>query len=161
VPPVAPPSGSSAPAAAPGDYSYLDEVPEEAVDGRAAGEALAQKYKSGGSTGTSTSRFARRPRLPRGANAAERPAAATLLYLHSVQEAYHRKSGRYGNLRELSAAGLLALDVAFEADSFRRARYAFSVTAEKDAYRAEAMPQGPVGRALIVDDSGFVRWRDE
>jgi len=86
---------------------------------------------------------------------------ATLLYLHSVEEAYHRKSGRYGTLRELAGAGLLALDVPFDAEGFRRARYAFSVSAEADGYRAEAMPQGPIGRALLVDDSGFVRWRDE
>ena len=32
-----------------GDYAYLDDVPAETADGRAAGEALAQKYRSGGS----------------------------------------------------------------------------------------------------------------
>jgi serine/threonine protein kinase len=160
-PPSTPPPGSGAAAAPPGDYAYLDDVPAETTDGRAAGEALAKKYGSGGSPGYTTGQFARRPRVPRGANTAERPAIATLLYLHSVQEAYHRKSGRYGNFRELSGAGLLALDVSFDADGFRRARYAFTVSAEKDAYRVEAMPQGPIGRALLVDDTGFVRWRDE
>jgi hypothetical protein len=136
-------------------------VPAESPDGRAAGEALAQKYKSGGSTGYSTTRFSARPRVPRGVAMGERPAVATLLYLHSVEEAYHRKSGRYGNLRELADAGLLALDVPFNADGFRRARYAFSVAAESDGYRAEAQPVSAGGRALLVDDSGFVRWRDE
>jgi hypothetical protein len=156
------PPGSVAPGSPPAtDYSFLDEVPAESPDGRAAGEALAQKYKSGGSTGYSTTRFSARPRVPRGLAMGERPAVATLLYLHSVEEAYHRKSGRYGNLRELADAGLLTLDVSFNADGFRRARYAFSVAAEPDSYRAEAQPLSPAGRALLVDDSGFVRWRDE
>jgi hypothetical protein len=92
----------------------------------------------------------------------ERPAVATLLYLHSAQEAYHRKSGRYGNLRDLADANLFVLDVPFDAEAFRRARYGFRVAAEADGYRVEAAPQGPaVGRAFIVDDSGFVRLRDD
>jgi hypothetical protein len=91
----------------------------------------------------------------------ERPAVATLLYVHSAQEAYHRKSGRYGTLRELADASLFVLDVPFDAEGFRRARYAFHVAAETDGYRVEAAPQGPVGRAFVVDDSGFVRLRDE
>ena len=67
---------------------------------------------------------------------------ATLLYLNSVEEAFHRKNGRYGTLRELADAGLLALDVPFDASGFKRARYAFRVTVEADGYRAEAMPAG-------------------
>jgi serine/threonine protein kinase len=162
-PPVPPPfSSSSAPGGPPpGDYSFLDDVPPETPDGRAAGEALAQKYGSGGSTSYSGTRFARRQRVPRGATPAERPAVATLLYLHSVEEAYHRKSGRYGTFRELAAAGLLRLDVRFDAERFQRARYAFNVTTSAEGYRVEAMPEGPVGRALLVDDTGFVRWQDE
>jgi serine/threonine-protein kinase len=168
APPAPPPAGGREPAGsvAPGsppatDYSFLDEVPAESPDGRAAGEALAQKYKAGGSTGYSAARFSARPRVPRGVAMGERPAVATLLYLHSVEEAYRRRTGRYGNLRELADAGLLALDVSFDAGGFRRARYAFSLTAEGDGYRAEAQPLSPVGRALLVDDSGFVRWRDD
>ena len=165
--PAAPPPGAGTPAsggATGGDYAYLDDVPSEAPDGRAAGEALAQKYRSGGSggsSGSSTTRFRQRPRLPPGVTMPERPAVATLLYIHSAQEAYHRKSGRYGNLRELADASLFVLDVPFEAEGFRRARYGFRVTAEADSYRVEAVPQGPVGRAFLVDDSGFVRLRDD
>jgi len=100
--------------------------------------------------------------VPPGMTMPERPAVATLLYLHSAEEAYHRKSGRYGNLRELTDANLFVLDVPFDAEGFRRARYGFRVAAEADGYRVEAVPQGPaVGRAFIVDDSGFVRLRDE
>ncbi|HXK08619.1 MAG TPA: serine/threonine-protein kinase [Vicinamibacteria bacterium] len=157
--PVAPPP-ATAPAAGAKDYAFLDDVPTE-TDGRAAGEDLAHKYSSGGSSGYPSARYPRRQRVPHGVTMPERPAVATLLYLHSVQEAYHRKSGHYGNLRDLAAAGLLVLDVPFDASGFRRAHYAFTVTSEAEGYRAEAMPQGPIGRALLVDDSGFVRWRDE
>jgi hypothetical protein len=87
----------------------------------------------------------------------ERPAVATLLYVNSVQEAFHRKNGRYGTLRELADAGLLALDVAFDATGFKRARYAFKVAVEADGYRADALPLGPIGRPFLVDDSGIVR----
>jgi len=165
--PAAPPPGAGTPAsggATGGDYAYLDDVPSEAPDGRAAGEALAQKYRSGGSggsSGSSTTRFRQRPRLPPGVTMPERPAVATLLYIHSAQEAYHRKSGRYGNLRELADANLFVLDVPFDAEGFRRAKYGFRVAAEGDSYRVEAAPQGPVGRAFLVDDSGFVRLRDD
>jgi hypothetical protein len=152
------PPAAAEPAAS--DFAHLDEVPTE-PDGRAAGEALAQKYKSGGSSSYSTTRFSARPRVPRGITLPERPAAATLLYLHSVEEAYHRTNGRYASLRELRDAKLLALDVPLEATGFKRARYAFQLVAEGGSYRAEALPQGPVGRAFLVDDSGFVRFRDE
>jgi hypothetical protein len=92
----------------------------------------------------------------------EWPAVATLLYLNTVQEAFHRKSGRYGTLRELADAGLLALDVEFDATSFKRARYGFRVTVDANGYRAEAIPQAPVGRAFVVDDdTGKVRFPDE
>ena len=162
--PNAPPSSSeTSPGTPPKDYAFLDDVPAE-TDGRAAGEELAHKYSSGGSgasTGYPSARYPRRQRVPRGVTMPERPAVATLLHLHSAEEAYHRKSGRYGNLRELAGAGLLFLDVPFDVSGFRRARYSFSLTAEAEGYRAEAMPQGPIGRALLVDDSGFVRWRDE
>jgi hypothetical protein len=84
-----------------------------------------------------------------------------LLHIHSAEEAYHRKVGRYGNLRELADGTGFGLDVPFRADGFQRARYAFHVTAEGDGYRAEATPLAPIGRAFVVDDSGFVRLRDE
>jgi serine/threonine protein kinase len=162
VPPAPPSAGAPPPAGTAGtDYSFLDEPPSEAPDGRAAGDALAQKYRSGGSTGYPTTRFRQRPKLPQGVTMPERPAVATLLYLSSVQEAFHRKSGRYGSLAELSDAGLLVLDVPFNAEGFRRARYGFRVSAQADGYRIDATPLAPIGRALLVDDSGFVRFSDE
>jgi hypothetical protein len=77
--------------------------------------------------------------------------------VNSVQEAFHRKNSRYGTLRELADAGLLVLDVPFDANGFKRARYAFRVSVESDGYRADALPQGPIGRPFLVDDSGIVR----
>jgi hypothetical protein len=50
--------------------------------------------------------------------------------------------------------------VPFDATGFKRARYGFRVAVEADGYRAEAMPQGPIGRPFLVDDSGFVRFPD-
>jgi serine/threonine-protein kinase len=152
----APPAGASG-----GDYSYLDQLPPEAADGRAAGEALAQKYRAGGSTGVTSTRFRQRPLFPPGTTLAERPAVGTLLHLHQAQEAFHRKNGRYGNARELADAGLLRLDVPVSVEGFRRARYGFRVTAGADGYRADALPLAGTGRAFMVDDSGFVRLPDE
>jgi hypothetical protein len=78
-----------------------------------------------------------------------------------VEQAYHRKHGRYGSLSDLHNDGLLVLDVAFDATGFQRMRYSFRVTAEPDGYRAEAIPQAPIGRAFVVDDTGKVRLPDE
>jgi serine/threonine protein kinase len=164
APPQTPDVGAAADAkgAAPGgEYAFLDEAPTETPDGRAAGEALAQKYRAGGSSGYSTTRFPARPRWPRGLTRAEGPAVRTLLHIHSAEEAYHRKTGRYGNLREMAGTTSFGLDVPFGAEGFERARYGFHVTVEKDGYRALAAPLAPIGRAFVVDDSGFVRLRDE
>jgi serine/threonine protein kinase len=162
-PPGRPPAASGAEAggaASGGDYAFLDELPPDSPDGRAAGEALAEKYRAGGATGSTTGRFRPRPRVPPGVTMPERPAVATLLYLHTVQEAFHRKNGRYGSLRELADASLLAIDVPFEAEGFRRARYSFRLAAAADGYRVDALPLGAIGRAFMVDDSGFVRLPD-
>ena len=144
-----------------GDYAFLDEPPSEAPDGRATGEALAQKYRTGGSGSYSSTRFSPRPRWPRGLTRPEGPAVRVLLHIHSAEEAYHRKTGRYGNLREMADADVFGLDVPFRADGFQRTRYAFHVTTQADGYRVEATPLAPIGRAFVVDDSGFVQLRDE
>jgi len=148
--------GAPTAVSAAGDYSYLDELPPE-TDGRAAGEALAEKYRSGGSSNYSTTRFRARAQFPPGTTPPERPAIGTLLHLHQAEEAYHRKNGRYGNARELADAGFLRVDVPVTAEGFRRARYGFRLTASGDSYRADALPLAANGRAFMVDDSGFVR----
>jgi serine/threonine protein kinase len=163
---VAPPvtqatTSTSAPADPPaGDFSHLDEVPGEEGDGRAAGDALAQKYRSDGQSSYTTGRYKARPNVPRGITLQERPAVATLLHLNSVEQAYHGRNGKWGTLKELHDAGLLVLDVPVDATGFRRARYAFTLTVESDGFKAEAVPQAPVGRPFVVDDTGKVRFID-
>jgi hypothetical protein len=156
-PKPAPPAQAEPPA---GDFSHLDELPGEEGDGRAAGDALAQKYRSDGTSSYTTGKYRARPAVPHGITLQERPAVATLLYLNSVEQAYHGRNGRYGTLHDLHAAGLLVLDVAVEQSGFKRARYGFRLTVEPDGFRAEAVPQAPIGRPFVVDDTGKVRFLD-
>ena len=137
--------------------SFLDEVPAETTDGRATGEALAQKYRSGGSGNYSTSRFARRGRFPAQIGPPERPAVGTLAHVLSAEEAYQRANGSYGTLQELKRAGFLHLDVPFANGVFQRARYRFHVTVGGDTFRATATPLRPGPRPFVVDDSGYIR----
>jgi serine/threonine-protein kinase len=144
-----------------GGPSFLDAEPE-AVDGRAAGENLAGKYRSNqgyGSRSTtgSTPRFRPRERSPRGLVPVERPAVATIRHIINAQEAYHHKRNRYGSLSDMASAQSLFLDVPFQPTSFRRAGYSFELTVESDGFRVVAMPTSPSGRPFVGDDSGFIR----
>ena len=58
------------------------------------------------------------------------------------------------------AAVVGLLDVPMDATGFKRARYAFRLTVESDGFKAEAVPQAPVGRPFVVDDTGKVRFID-
>ena len=161
APPPTQPVGTAQAEPPGGSFSHLDEVPgEEGADGRAAGDALAQKYRSDGSSSYTTGRFKARPNVPRGITREERPAVATLVYLNSVQQAYHGRTGKWGTLKELHDAGLLVLDVPVDTTGFRRARYGFQLSVEPDGFKAEAVPQGPIGRPFVVDDTGKVRFID-
>jgi hypothetical protein len=133
-------------------------MPAETPDGRAAGEALAQQYSSGGSSSSgfgSTSRFKKRPRIPRH-TAAETPAVRALAWILSAQNSHFRRTGRYGTLRELVASGDLPLTGEWTDDGFARRGYRFTVTAPGKSFRADARPLSPRGRAFYTDDSGFV-----
>jgi len=144
-----------------GDFSHLDEIPGgEGADGRAAGDDVARKFRNEGQSNYTTGRYAARPNVPRGITVQERPAVATLLYLNSVEQAYHGRSGKWGSLHDLHAAGLLMLDVGLEQSGFKRAHYGFRLTVESDGFRAEAVPQAPIGRPFVVDDTGKVRFLD-
>jgi hypothetical protein len=134
--------------------------PRRAPTGAPPATRLAQKYRSDGSSSYTTGRFKARPNVPRGITREERPAVATLVYLNSVQQAYHGRTGKWGTLRELHDAGLLVLDVPVDATGFRRARYGFQLSVESDGFKAEAVPQGPIGRPFVVDDTGKVRFID-
>jgi serine/threonine protein kinase len=149
--PAAPPPPSS--------DAFLDELPEEAApDGRAAGQALAQQYRSGGASSSgfgSSGRFRRRPRIPPH-GPAEQPAVRALAWILSAQNAHHRRTGSYGTLDELVKAGDLPLTGQRTEDGFVRRQYRFTITAGGDTFRAEARPLAPVGRTFYVDDNGFV-----
>jgi len=141
--------------------SILDVEPDDGVDGRAAGQDLANKYKSnqgyGNSTSTSGARFKQRPRSPQPQAPVERPAIATLRHVMNAQEAYHKKQNRYGTLTDMAGAQNLFLDVAFQPTTFQRAGYRFEMTVEKDGFRVTATPTSPNGRSFVGDDSGFIR----
>jgi serine/threonine-protein kinase len=167
-PPAAPPataprseppasaSTRTAPPPPPSD-AYLDQLPEERPDGRAAGEAVARGFRSessGSSTFGATGTYKRRPRIPRHAPA-EKPAVYGLAWILSAQKAHHGRTGRYGSLSELVAAGDLPA-VAATGDSFTRRQYRFTVRTEGDRFRAEARPVAPRGRPFYVDEAGYV-----
>src|SRR5262249_62003518 len=114
-----------------------DDLPgDEGADGRAAGDDVARKFRNEGQSSYTTGRYKARPNVPRGITLQERPAVATLLYLNSVEQAYHGRSGKWGTLHELHAAGLLVVDVPVDTTGFKRARYAFRLTVEPDGFRA-------------------------
>ncbi len=139
------------------DTSFLDELPSEETDGRTSGDALAQKYRSGGSTGISGARFHRRSRIPPRIALPERAAVATLAHLLSAEEAYQRAHGGYATLGELQRAGLLHLDVPFTDGAFQRARYRFRLEGSSGEFKATATPLGIGPRPFLVDDSGYIR----
>ena len=169
APPV-PPPGPSTPASGGGgggggDYAYLDDLPSDAPDGRAAGEALAQKYRSGGSgssAGYPASRFRQRPQVPRGVTVPERPAVATLLYLHSVPR--RRTTARTAATGSSASSPTLALLRRSTCPSTRRGSVGHATRSASGG--GGRLPRGrgasgSVGRPFLVDDSGIVRLREE
>jgi serine/threonine protein kinase len=145
------------PPAAGSDYGFLNDVPQQGPDGREVGEALANAYRSGGSSGITNRRFNARPRVPRDVAPMERPAVATLLHIMFVEQAYQRQNGRYGNLHDLKTAGLLHLDVPFANGQFERRQYRFQLTGDGAEYKVTATPLSIGARPFLADDSGFVR----
>jgi len=142
------------------DMAFLDnEEPVETTDGRTAGE-VAKGYRSdrgqqsGGSFGA-TGRLRARERNPRPAGLAELSAIKTLRYLMDNQEAFHRKSGRYGTFADL--LGRTPLDVPHSADSFQRRGYRYGLEVTSDGYKMTAMPVQPGPRPFVGDDSGYIR----
>jgi hypothetical protein len=150
----------SPPADTSGRYTFLDEEPQPEVDGGEAGRRLAESYRSGSSSGGSygtSARFRRRPKSPVRLAPVERPAVAALRHVMNAQEAFYRRSERYGTLRELAEEGALLLDVAISDEQFRRKGYRFELGLEEDGFRVVAQPLAPGPRAFVGDDSGFIR----
>jgi serine/threonine protein kinase len=142
------------------DQAFLDEEPP-AVDGAEAGRRVADAY-SGRSSSSSPSyggaRLRARPRSPRDLAPMERPAVATLRWVMNAEEAYNRKGGRYGNLKELvqSQAMPMPRDVAVSANSFVRRGYRFELALTSDGYRVTATPMAPGVRPFVGDESGYI-----
>jgi serine/threonine protein kinase len=149
--PVAPPPQAEVP-------QYPIEEP--APDGRASGESVASKYRSGqGGPGTGYGTGGanrRRERTPTQLAPIERPAVNTLRQIANAQEAFHAKNGRYGTLAELHSAQVLFLDVPHEGGVVMRPGYRINLEAQRDGFRALATPLSGA-RFFVVDDSGIIR----
>jgi len=155
------PAGSAAETAAGSSYSVLDEEPAPDADGRDAGEALADKFRSSQGSRTSggfgaSGRFRARERSPRDLTPIERPAVATIRHLIDREEAFQRREGRYATLADLGRSGPF-LDVPTQTLTFQRRGYRFELTLESDGFRIVAEPTAPGPRSFVGDDSGFIR----
>ncbi len=143
------------------DMAFLDSEEPIESDGRAAGEAVAQKFRSeqgfnrGNSTYGATGPLSRRQRNPRPNSPNELAAIKTLRYVIDNQEAYHRKNGRYGSL--LDVFGRSPLDVPHNGDSFQRRGYRYNLEVTSDGFKITAMPVQPGPRPFLGDDSGIIR----
>jgi len=145
--------------AAPGDDHFLEEEPPP-VNNAEAGRRLAESYRSGSSSGGSVgggARFAPRERSPRNLAPVERPAVAALRHVMNAEEAYKRKTGRYGSLTDMSRSQALLMDVPLQDRSFVRRGYRFELELESDGYRLLATPASPGSRPFVGDDSGIIR----
>ena len=141
-------------------YSVLDEEPAQ-NDGREAGEALADKFRSNQGSRTSggfgaSGRFRARERSPRDLTPFERPAVATIRHIIDREEAFHRRDGRYATFADLGRAGAF-LDVPSQTLNFRRRGYRFELALESNGFRIVAEPMAPGPRSFVGDDSGFIR----
>jgi eukaryotic-like serine/threonine-protein kinase len=159
--PTREPAQTAAESGARSSYSVLDEEPASDADGREAGEALADKFRSGQGSRTSggfgaSGRFRARERSPRDLTPVERPAVATIRHLIDREEAFHRREGRYANFADLGRSGPF-LDVPTQNLTFQRRGYRFELTVESDGFRIVAEPMAPGPRSFVGDDSGFIR----
>jgi hypothetical protein len=140
--------------------AFLDnEEPMETTDGRTAGE-VAKGYRSdrgqqSGGTFGATGPLRARARNPRPSGPLELSAIKTLRFLMDNQEAFRRKSGRYGTFVELFNQTLF--DTPHGADSFQRRGYRYGLEVASDGYKIRAMPIQPGPRPFVGDDSGFIQ----
>jgi serine/threonine-protein kinase len=150
------PSEAAAPALDAGaEVGFLEREPPE-VDGREAGERLADSYRSGrgGSFGTNR-RFQAREKFPRNVAPAERRGVLVLLNVVHYQALHHQRTGQYGTFTQVLPRAVGA------PNSFEHAGYRFDLTVEGDAFRVVATPRVMGLRGFVADDSGYVRFADE
>jgi hypothetical protein len=153
------PSGETPTTAGGGDDHFLDEE-TPSVDGAEAGRHVADAYRNGGSGSAGGGRNLRaRPKSPRDLARPEMPAVATLRYLMNAEANYKKKSGRYGNLKEMIGAQALFMPMQRDLTerTFMRKGYRFELTVEADDYRVTATPVTPGYRPFIGDDSDYIR----
>ena len=135
----------------------LDREPQD-LSGREGGEDISGTYgQSDSNKNYGTHRNLRaRPRFPHGITVPERRAVFNLLNMMRFQEAYHRKTGRYGSFKD-------TLPVAVpQANSLQNAGYKFDLSVESDGFKIVATPLSMSGlRPFVGDDSGYVIFADE
>ena len=135
----------------------LDREPPD-LAGREGGEEIASTYgQSDANRNYGTRRNLRaRPKVPPGISGPERRAVFNLLNMMRFQEAYQKKTGRYGSFRDT-----LPIAVGQE-NVLLNAGHKFELSVESDGFRIVATPATMAGlRPFIGDDSGFVRFADE
>jgi hypothetical protein len=155
------PTEDDAPAADDGPpNAFLDQEPP-AIDGREAGAAVAEGFRSPNtrSGGFGTSRNLQRRELsPAPRSPAENFAIRAVRNVMNAQAAYNQKNGRYGSLADLSRAGVLPLANVQNGNSFMHRAYRFEMDTSGGSYRIVATPREPRGlRAFVGDDSGYIR----
>jgi serine/threonine-protein kinase len=140
------------------DLSVLDQPPPE-LTGREAGASVAGTYRSnqgfgasGGSFGAS-GRLRARAKVPQDLTAQEKRAAVVLLNLRGLQEVHKRRAGSYGNFKEFMPVPVAS------PERFDRAGYRFELKLEDDGFTIMATSMS--GRALLVDDTGYVRYVED
>jgi len=129
------------------------------VDGREAGERLADSVRSDrGSSNSSfgtNRRFRAREKFPRDVTPAERRGVFVLLNVLHYQALHRQRSGTYGTFQQV-----LPRPVA-SPDRFEHAGYRFDMTVEPDGFKVVATPQAMGLRGFVADDTGTVRYADE
>lgn len=152
---VQPPDPQLATRPAEPDLSVLDRQPPE-LTGRESGASVADTYRSsrgsGGGFGAS-GRLRARARVPADLAGPERKAAWALMNIIGLQAVHHRRTGRYGTFQEV-----LPVRVG-SPDRFNKDGYRFELKLDDGGFTV--MATSLAGRALIADDSGFVRYADE
>ncbi len=121
---------------------------------------MAETYRSpygqgSGSFGTGR-RLRAREKFPPDLTGIERRAVYNLLNMMNLQGAHKARSGRYGSFKDI-------LPMAPQSPSMLEHNgYRFQLTVNGDDFKIVATPVSPgTGRALVADDSGYVRYADE